>query len=275
MVPAFVPSGAAVALLLITAVAAALLARRARYWRRGPPDEDTLLRLLPPFLYSATHVVFQAAASSRRGIDPLGERFLAPVYVPAVLVIVAVLDTVRTAPAGGEARRALRYTLAVFAVLLMLIPARRVASNLRNYSGHGAGGYATGLWQNSETIAYLRSTLPDGRIFTNESGAIYILTEVQARLTPRMFYFQTRTPVADDTRQLRECIEADGVAYVVWFHGVDRPYLLDLKELKQMFEFEVVSELADGSVYRVQRREFRSPAESGGNARESPGGVTR
>jgi hypothetical protein len=86
-----------------------------------------------------------------------------------------------------------------------------------NRIAHGAGGYNSDLWQQSETIRYLRShALESGMpVYSNAPEALYISTEVRARISPRKSAYNSPESKADDLPNIRASWPESPKAYLM------------------------------------------------------------
>ena len=192
--------------------------------------------------FALAYLVLLTASQAAVELDPLGDRYLSPAYIPLLFAAVFALDKFL------ENRRGLPVVALV--TTLSLWPAGLAALNVyeikRNNEGRGMGMAA--LLVNSETLRYVEEHLMAERIFSNAASAIYI------RANHADYH---HLPVKLDT--MREHIEnaAPGayVAYVAW---MDLDWM-DLKKsryiavLGKLLGLEPVAELSDGSIYRVTR----------------------
>ena len=102
----------------------------------------------------------------------------------------------------------------------------------------GAGGYASDLWMNSLTVAYLKThPLPDAQIYSNFPDAVYFFSGHPAKLSP--------------TRESAEHKESYKGAYLVWFENRWREDLFDFKELRSVFKMETLTQCPDGGIYII------------------------
>ena len=229
----------------------------------------------PPFYlfggFALVYLAFLTVSQTQTEFVPLGGRHLTPVYIPLLFAAVLTLDKLLAhGPGGWAAKFAGRWpaigriirpawppgakpgllALVIVAALFLWL-AGGVALNAReirqaNEQGLGFRGQE---FANSEVLQYVRGIPADRRIFSNGGDVIYIYANHPG------YYYLVRE--LDDARHpsdaggaRRQIEEAAAGAYVAWFHFQARYYDYAVEELPYL---EPVAELADGSIFRVNR----------------------
>lgn len=209
----------------------------------------------PYVLFVAFYVAFLILTASTTGINRIGTRFLAPIFVPAWLTALVwfdrVLDWLRTRMSSQ-----LVNAFALMVVALALVhPVQRNFGNSARFIEQGAGGYNTTRWRTSETIQYVRrhrgELLPLS--YTNGPDALYILADMNAQGTPAKFRYASNVRV-NEAADLRGNFPPQ-TATLVWFDRIERDdFLFSLPELQEIAQLTLVKKLRDGAVYRMEKR---------------------
>ena len=213
-------------------------------------------------VFATVYVVLTAAAVSVQGAEELYHRYLSPVYVPVLCVAALGLDALlrydaRRRPLGiarvggrtlGGGRGALTLALAAAACCWLLLQANLYASAFRSHLDYGYGENAR-PWAASDTIRYLGSRPPAGRLWTNAPASLYFRTGIRAYELPRT------GPLDGAIRRILAGSGGDD-AYVVWFHawfhrGAYAGDRYGAPELRLHPNLSVVAERADGMVLRA------------------------
>ncbi len=169
--------------------------------------------------FALVYLVFLAAVQARIELQPLGDRYLSPVYIPLLFAAVFALDKLLGLETGRKALRTFRRaagdsehkadgsrTASLLVVTLVttlsLWLAGQVALNAyeirRNNEGRGMGMAAR--WVNSETLRYVEEHLMAERIFSNATSAIYLRTD-----HADYHYLPPRAYDEKDERGYRKC----------------------------------------------------------------------
>lgn len=220
-----------------------------QYWARlqevGPS-----LKLLTIFttIYLGT-MVFSILMT---GYNLADSRYLSPVYIPLLLITMAllanVLEQLRRNLSGPNFNR-LRFT----AFSLLLVYSIVMTSYIMAYHVVvGGGGYNTVPWRESEVVKYLQEEtgyLQDSEVYSNGPDAAYILTGLEAR------YLPARNGSGNDTGTAwLEGLKANSTqseVYILWFDLIGREHLLRVDELASMADLDSVQQFRDGAIYRL------------------------
>ena len=199
--------------------------------------------------------------------EPLGDRYLAPAYIPLLLSAAVALDMML---AGGTIkelsatpfnwlfnrtfmlRRRLKQTAVMTLVVLFVIwAAYSVLLHIRTISYVNADGVgvASASWVNSETLAYANRDLSEETPFTNAFGPMY------------MWHLQDYRVIPFTLNEAEKTLSADsGSGYLAWVDGAIIGY--NNADLLLMPGLEVAAELNDGIIFhypRTEGRETRPP----------------
>ncbi len=162
-------------------------------------------------------------------------RLLTPIAPLLLLVVVVCLER-------GAIRLLRRYpkravSLVVFVIVIVGFSLRLVhlIPACRDWYDNGNGVYDGVEWRNSRLLDWLRANPLEGSLYSNDPAAIYLLTGMSARMSPR----RTQDPSASGIRPGDK---------LVWFRRVNRPYLYTVEELCQFFVLEEIAFVGEGGV---------------------------
>ena len=215
--------------------------------------------------YTLVLVVAMMLGNTSDGVQP---RFIVPVYIPLVLVLVFALDLLFrdanhknllgstgsvTAVRSIASRWGGRRPKSVLVLILMIscsawtvyggvMIAGRIA---RANSDIGTGYFNNARWADSEVLRYFRENSIDEIVISNAPLAFQTHIDVSSHY---LYLFQ---PDLDDLIEKFE-IDLDG-AYLVWFHDKDisARYDYGLPQLRVLHGLELVADLDDGVIFRV------------------------
>lgn len=206
-------------------------------------------------------------------IEPLNDRYLAPLYVPAALLFWATLASTLSSRMKLAQSTERFHGKAATVILVAGIGIGVWLSAGANYVfarsdealTQGAGGVSHLRWRKSETIAWLRTHQLQGRIFSNDPAAVYLLTGYRVAYPPavRTYYGATSTGLREQKRRffnfMSSVASSDG-AYLIWFLPHWRTILCSPDQLRDLCQIEVVTELKDGCIMRLSPK-HRSPGD--------------
>ena len=192
-------------------------------------------------------------------------RFLAPIYIPLLLVAALALERSFRGlradglpdvkpPAKGVAALLSPLAMATLTAMLSLWLAYQGAltANAIYKAGQGAGwGYTRAKWAHSESLEYVRSAALAGALFSNDAAAAYIHTDTLAK----------HRYISCDESKLRPRLTAagaDGPVHVLWFHRPDSNWCVNKVPLFKTRQdralglpwLSPVAELADGVLFK-------------------------
>ena len=227
----------------------------------GEPTEwpATAIRLgpaLPFVVFTLVYLVFIVAIVPLTVPFPIGNRFLVPLYVPALLAATWLLDRLLQIQAEGWMAAA-KWT-PVFLILVGALTHVGVSAraNLRSTaraleSGYVGRTYNTSYWEESETLDYIRANRIDGGTYSNNAFAVWLADRTAAPGThDRLLALAHGTSLSGLKRGIEE-LGAE-VKHIVWFRGpqVDRLDFSDM-DIALLPGVETVADLSDGIVFRV------------------------
>jgi len=199
----------------------------------------------------AVYTGFLIAVRAITFIDSDHARLLAPIYVPAVLVIGWLGWRVKR-------MRARRSKLAQAAILViaagaLLWPIRFTAGATTGVMRNGAGGYATNAWQLSPTLAYVKSHRLTGTVYSNEANAVHAVAGLDSVLSlPE--HDHPLSPISTDSalRQFREG-RRRGEGWVVLFFSPElERNVYTARQVEMILNVRPIARFSDGAIYRLE-----------------------
>jgi hypothetical protein len=169
------------------------------------------------------------------------QRHLVPLYVFVMVLMVAAAagaSRLLSVPVGH--RKMVDSLLVALCALWLQYPLRELVHSTAHYMREGAGGYSVATWQDSLLVQWLREHPLSGTVYSNGPDAVYLLAGAATLITPENLH--------DPAGLARWCGSAP--SYVVWFHGLRRLWLYDLRELLSRYQMQEVATFPEGAVYR-------------------------
>lgn len=200
------------------------------------------------------YTIFLLLSATFTAFDRINDRLLSPLYVFLLFIIVFVLDRVLQNLSKQSAKK----SVAVFTIFSLFIiwlagyPALKTTLHVFNSITDGAGGYSTTAWRQSSLIGWLRNNRLDGKILSNAPDALYILTGISSRISPRKHQYASSDTGADDLNKIKSgFLRVEGKTYLVWHDKKHREYLYDPEELRSVIELRKLVTFSDGQIYRL------------------------
>lgn len=191
--------------------------------------------------FTLVYIGYLVATASMVAFNRIDTRLMSPAFVPLVLSIFITVDRVVGYFSERRGNFALKYTLGLLAAVCLIYPSKTSLANIRYNAENGAGIFATSEWQESEVIKYLRGNAKNGRVYSNNPDAIYVLTDIYARFNPPREEFD----------KLKKSLKDEECMYFVLFNS-GWGNLAGIEDLKSRFDVELVLESEHGSIYRVK-----------------------
>jgi hypothetical protein len=189
----------------------------------------------------------------------ISNRYLAPVYVPILLLVLFLIDqSIPWLRRRFSASVAQSLVLGSVTVGLIVFPVRTVVADLAQGKpfGNYAYWYQNADWRDGETLAFAKTHIApqNAPVYSNGPDLFYLYTNRSANIVPYNPNHTTRQPVIKPQLTLGS-FPPEQTAYLIWFDRIDwRYYLHSIEELQQVAKLELLQRLSDGAVYRVSRR---------------------
>jgi len=182
---------------------------------------------------------FMVVSSSISRYEPINSRLLAPLFIPFVAVVSALMYKVQSIERFRVLKR-----VNVFVVLFFVMAQLKTdAKTYKNANEGGIGGYTDDSWKESSLIHFLKQnkqilTQQEWSVYSNASQAIYFYTNAPAINLPERKY-------KEDVREF----DNEETFYLVWFNNEENIDLLGLKEVEAKRDMKVLHQFNDGCIY--------------------------
>lgn len=195
------------------------------------------------------------------GFDSLSTRFISPIYLPIILIILIFFTLIFNSDYMFENGRIYK-NINKFKkplITIILIGSLFMVSSVIyycNYMYHNSpGGYASPDWQNSNTMEYSIDNLQDEILYSNEPCAFYNTPlAFKVDQVPRETH-QASNERPDDLENFNTTLRIRGAVVFIWFDeeilDVIHYYIYSIDDFLEMYELIVIEELDDGKIYKV------------------------
>jgi len=232
---------AAVIVFVLAGVFAALRSKH------GKTPCTSLTGLLIASAYIAIYTAYLIASATSVAFDTIDNRLMAPVFVPLVLIIVVAADGIADAFKQENVQRITTVVTAVIFSIMLVYPAMSIAADIRNSLRSGAGIFSSDVWHGSDLIAYLRENPPKHQVYSNFPDAVYALTGIPARYTPK------KNSLPDyGFERFEKKVKEDKTSYIVWFNKNTSSSFYNVDELRRYFKIKKIADLEDGEIYEAR-----------------------
>ncbi len=238
-------------------------------WLLKPRDlwrwsNQAVLKLDAVPIFYITYVSFLVVLSTTIGVERIGYRYVSPVFVPVVLVILVIMEQGLILPGKtitfgfmGDLVRIPRSPLPI--ALLMgafaIAATREVVTIARPVEPENNVNHIA--WQTSETVQLVKSVwLSQGEdlpVYSNVPFALYVYAGIPARWVPAANRQQSSEP-RRPTETLAGQWPERPRAYVVWFDIQKKGHLFGVESLQEIADVRSIARLEDGTVYEVTAR---------------------
>ena len=208
-------------------------------------------------LFIVVYALLIAVGTTAQGVEQLNHRYLAPLYAPLLCLGTRALDRVFRRGAGRlrPARRTLLRRVGMVALGLGLGPhAVLYVDEFRAHWEKGSGISNT-RWIESETLAYLKTHLLRGTVWSNYPFPLYLHADLPAlhyRLPEGASFYRIRNR-SGTYGSFPKADRLQDDTFVVWFFGSEnrRDYVYDAQDLRNLPHTRLVAEWADGFLLQV------------------------
>jgi hypothetical protein len=211
-----------------------------------PTDTRTLLPLLALVV---AYVVYLVVSSSLVAIASINTRLMVPVFIPIVVIGAWSFEWIRGAMSSRSWRSALNAVALVWVVMNVVWFGTAAVQSAR----HGAGGYATSRWQNSEIMDDVRTLDFSVPTYSNAPDAVWFFTGHDIRISAERTAFHSE----EQTGKLQSFVNGvacAGRATLVWFQPNPRSYLYTPAQLRNELVLRPVVRRGDGVIYDLRAR---------------------
>ena len=206
---------------------------------------------LPFILFSLIYLLILPIAASVGSGQDISTRYMAPIYIPVLLVIVSILDRLL----HQDRRLTITKWIVIGLIFVGLFSSTNLSlqRNLDDTFGALADDAKINLWgysSDSDIIRYLRETPINGRIISNESPVTYWLA------------FNTQTPVLsipegytsiDCLNWVRSLISQPTIETYIIYFTKNRVMACPITELEPILSpyLERITQTSEAIIYRI------------------------
>ncbi|HEY9649825.1 MAG TPA: hypothetical protein V6C95_04120, partial [Coleofasciculaceae cyanobacterium] len=236
---------------LVLACVSVILIFRRRY---DPPASIETPLLLYGLVYAVTLLMIATLSFFNR----LDGRFIAPLYIPFVLLLMVSLEIVMKGISfkGNLGLWAGRiFVGSVVSVLLGLSVFRSMEAINEHYKE--GWGYTSKDWYRNQALKYWLQHQPreDFLAFSNYPAGVALHSWEETRPSPRRLDPNARDP---ETYPIHEAgatvFDADKASYLIWIEPNTYTHVYTVEELRQIAVVETLFESAEGGVYKLLPR---------------------
>jgi len=224
------------------AVALVTLVRRRRH---------TLASVMPMLAFAVVYPASLLISARVVRFAPPSPRIYSPLYLPLVLLALAVADGTCQLPARAWMRKGVAAVLTVLLALWLVYPAARAVYFVRGYLRDGAGGFTNRKWLNSGLVQAVRRSAREDAPHSNEPEALYLWLGRRARLAPRRVA-ATSPGRPNELEAFQGLVVREGGGTLLWL--ADRPgreYCYTPEEIARVVRLAPVASFPEGTVYRM------------------------
>jgi Dolichyl-phosphate-mannose-protein mannosyltransferase len=182
---------------------------------------------------------------------PLDSRTLSPIYIPALICLIAL--SIRFIFVL-EFHYTVRLLIPIY-VSLSLAAQLQVSVNWLQFNYQTGIGYAGREWRESQTLNRLKQEHSSKPLFSNAPDVLYTLLNKPAVMVPRKTHTDSNLPNQDYASQISELArklrQDDGL--LIYFYSVSwRWYLPTAEELERALGLQALARENDGVIYQAQ-----------------------
>ena len=227
-----------VAVIVVVLVAVTLKVRRAVGGR-------VRLEAACTGLFVSLFVGLLLYSATTYSMDAIGDRLLAPVYIPLLYLLIVMIDNSVQwlARSRRPAGKCAAYGALALCALWLYYPCSATLEKAQHHARHG-WGYTGAVWKESSLIEWLQAHPLDGVVYSNGPDALYILTSTAS----------PRWSPSNDRRisKLKKHAASRATVYLVWFNSIGRKRLCGLDEISSRLKMKPIKEFPEGGVYLVK-----------------------
>jgi hypothetical protein len=242
--PAIVRRLVLVVVLAVIAVGVGVLATR------DLRTDERLAPRLPLVALVTIYGIYLVASASVVAFAAINTRLLVPIFVPIVVLVAWLYEEVRPAIRRPATRVAITGAALAWVALSVVWFAGRAVDSAQ----HGAGGYASARFHDSQLLRAVRTLDFSIPTFSNDAPAISFFTGKHARAGAEKTRFQSDDPLAGGIRDFVKVVQCQRHVTLVWFNPNPRPYMYDPAQLSVFVVLKPVTSSPDGVIYDVSPR---------------------
>ena len=242
--------------ILILGLAIFLIVQRARY-------QLITYYQIPVFLFGILYTLSLFSAASVSYFNKLGGRFLLPLYIPFVVLIIVGLDALLRLASENMHHTSIPYRLihasgvsflVIIAALLLQVTLPVVLESGTKGAAGGENVFNTTSWRENTVLEYWLSHPPKGNylLFSNYSDGVAFYTQHPCYGSPRRYsgpYGKVEFPVSQYASQL---FSSGQEVFLIWIEPNEYSYFYEVEDLSSIAQIEPLFVSGDGGVYRLK-----------------------
>jgi hypothetical protein len=181
---------------------------------------------------------------------PIEERFLSPLY--PLMIMLFMFSAIKLYAFTAKYVRFAVVILYVLGISIWSYAAFNQTYSITKFLYHQGFGLANATWKNSQTIAWLKYNKLNGKIYTNDSPALYILADMDSCLSPAKLDCNPNPESIrlkqEEMEKFKSGLATDKNTYLIWFARHIRTYLYDPEQLQQFCNMRLAAQLNDGYI---------------------------
>jgi hypothetical protein len=231
-----------------------------------------LVRKINPFYFPVTGSLlfiwfygFMIIASvTTTVLSPLSDRYLAPLFVPILYILLYFLYiAAQNVISGGKnlksapAKLTLLIILAIFAGVWLASEINIVTVQAYNAYYKGFEGDNEKSYQKSELFAWVKENKPEGKLYCNALCPLFVWTYCESDLPPYKYLADGGTPEVSRKKSeqsvisFKNSLEENEKVYLIWHLPNIRKNLYELDELQKFCNMKLVEKFSDGFVFEL------------------------
>jgi hypothetical protein len=216
--------------------------------------------VLPVLIFGLVYDLALFGSASIAYFNKLGGRFLLPMYIPFITLLVAGVamvtrGTKRASPRAWQLAALLAGGASLIATLVLLLEVTLPLVSASHADGATGGDnvFNTRTWNSNAVIGYWRANAPAGQyqLFSNEPDGVAFFTGHATLSSPR----STPGPYSTDQYALGsypgELFATGEPVYLMWIEPSPATYFYTIQEIAAIAEVEPLFVSGDGGVYRL------------------------
>jgi len=225
--------------ILILLLAAAVILNRIISGKKQ--RDDILVKTVAAF--TLIYVLFTMTASILVNAEA-NDRLFSPIFVLLILLILIGLEAAAELFGLLLKKKWAGYliVIAAYGLWLAFYALPGIAQRVTYYEKNGAG-LNSAYWHHSPLINWLKEHPLQGKIFSNEPFAIYVVCGFDVRLSPHRLI---------DIEKFRHQLFLQQPNYLVWYYNHWRTYLYNFEEVNSYFRLKLLAQLPDGAVFIIE-----------------------
>ena len=201
---------------------------------------------IPVLVFGLTYAVILLVIATLRSFNRLDGRFVAPLYIPFILLLMVSLESLMSASLFRDRLGRNASAILVWSTLLVLFGLSTARSmEAINVQRAESWGYTSREWYDNQALHYWLQHQPadNSPAFSNYPAGIAIHSWMETRASPRKVY-----RLVEYTGTLFEDRKA---SYLIWIEPNTYTHVYNVDELRQIATVETLYEGEDGGVYRL------------------------